>query len=251
MHMTHATLRGLTLRLRPRSAGVCRRTRPCSTWCCPTPARARHGIGVHFEDRALHERASAWCDVPRGGDRPRAAEHRAGHPRPARGAGAGRRDAFPVRPVPRLDGVAAGAPGAGLPATRRPARRRCRRHEARSPAASSPGPAGAGGELDGVRAWRRGDAHAPGGVEEGGDAAAQLVSRDTSAERQPRAVARLAGTQGARPRHRSPPVAAGRLGAGGRATRGVDYGLRLPGAELPPGAAAPARHCRAALALWN
>ena len=234
MHITHGTLRGLTLHLRPvapafagepggarRRADRARRTRALRHR--PAPAR-----------RARRRRwPGSTC--PRGGQATAHVSFVPTRARPARRADAERRDALPARPVPRLDGVAAGRAAAGLSARRgdapraaggAPGRRRARPSARRSD----------GGEIEGVRAYRRGDPlklvawkKAAQALETGGE----LVSRDTSASARQRALARL-DRRAARsaPEERLSRLAAWMLAA---ERAGVDYGLRLPGVEIAPG----------------
>ncbi|HPO19680.1 MAG TPA: DUF58 domain-containing protein [Rubrivivax sp.] len=177
IHTTHATLRGLTLRLRPPPpvfAGEPARLEVVVS----NPGRARHGIGLrlHARRRAPHP---AWCDVPALGQASAALSFvprtRGWHALPALlvetrfpfglfSAWTHWRPAGQLLAYPRHE---AGAPP--LP----------------SASGSGGGPSlprqGPGGEIDGVRTWRRGDALrqiAWKKVARGGP----LVSRDTTAE---------------------------------------------------------------------
>ena len=147
-----------------------------------------------------------------------AGQLRAGRARLARGAGAERRDPLSARPVPRLDGLAAGGAAAGLSAARAQ-----RAGAAGGPAGrrrADPLAAREGGEIEGVRAYRRGDPlklvawkKAAQALETGGE----LVSRDTSASARQElwldwAACGVAGARGAA-------VAAGRVDARGRPRR--------------------------------
>lgn len=66
MHLTHGVLRGLTLHLRP--PGAVFAGEPAMLEIVVTnPGRQRYGIATHFQDRAAHGPAFAWCDVTAGG----------------------------------------------------------------------------------------------------------------------------------------------------------------------------------------
>ena len=66
MHMTHGTLRGLTLHLRPAAPGFAGEPAVLDV-VFTNPGSERHGIALHFEDRLVHGQSFAWCDVPAGG----------------------------------------------------------------------------------------------------------------------------------------------------------------------------------------
>jgi uncharacterized protein (DUF58 family) len=63
MHLTHGTLRGLTLHLRP-PAAVFAGEPALLEIVIDNPAQVRHGLAVHFHDRNAHGPSFAWCDVP-------------------------------------------------------------------------------------------------------------------------------------------------------------------------------------------
>ena len=155
MHLTHGTLRGLTLHLQP-VAPVFAGEPAVLDVVLTSPAHARASASACSRarragvDAGLDRRAGAAA-----GDGAR--QLRAGRARPARRADAARRDALSARPVPRLDGVAAGR--AACSSTRSPRAmppRRCRRR-GRCRAAPTPARSADGGEIEGVRAYRRGD----------------------------------------------------------------------------------------------
>ena len=105
MHVTHATLRGLTLHLRPAAPAFAGDPAVLDV-VLTSPARARFGIGLRLLDAP--GATLAWTDVPAGGQ---ATAHvsfvparRGLHDVPT----LTRRDPLPARPVPRLDGLAAG-----------------------------------------------------------------------------------------------------------------------------------------------
>ncbi|MGL6109558.1 MAG: DUF58 domain-containing protein, partial [Rubrivivax sp.] len=62
IHMTHGTLRGLTLRLRP-AAPVFAGEPALLEVVISNPGAARHGVGVRVHGRSFGAR-DAWCDVP-------------------------------------------------------------------------------------------------------------------------------------------------------------------------------------------
>jgi uncharacterized protein (DUF58 family) len=63
MHLTHGTLRGLTLHLRPAAAAFA--GQPAALDIVVTnPGAARHGLATHFQDRSASGPSFAWCDVP-------------------------------------------------------------------------------------------------------------------------------------------------------------------------------------------
>ena len=253
MHLTHGTLRGLTLHLRP--PGRVFAGEPAVLEVVLTnPGRTRHGLALRFEQGdavgAMAEpgaaRGFAWCDVAAGGQQ---TTHLAFAP-PARGwhavptlvvetvfpfglfrAWTVWRPAARVLAWPRPEDdapplpAAAAAPGA----------------EARSQHVAE------GGEFDGVRPWRRGDTMRQ-VVWKKVARSNELVSRETTGSGRREIWLDWAQTSldGAEPR-------LARLAtwvlAADRA--GLPYGLRLPGRELPPGTGAAQRLAALdALALW-
>ncbi len=66
MHLTHNNLRGLTLRLKPGSAGFAGEAALLDV-VVDNPGRARHALSLAFDDPATHGKSFAWCDVPAGG----------------------------------------------------------------------------------------------------------------------------------------------------------------------------------------
>ena len=253
MHLTHATLRGLTLHLHPVApvhAGDAALLEIVLT------SAGRGALG-HRPARAIGDagRDSSWIDVPAGGAGAGARQLR------ARAAAActsvptlRRRDALPARPVPRL-GRSGGRrrsvlvyprpsePAAPLPAAHaigrgaaqpsRAQRGRRVRRRARLPP-RRPAQAGASGRRRRAR------------------------SRPAASSSAATPAPRRSGSSGSTGKQcgaswrRSAAVAPGRLGARRRQRAGVDYGLRLPGRELPPAhGEAHRRACLEALALWQ
>jgi uncharacterized protein (DUF58 family) len=239
MHLTHATLRGLTLHLRspaPAFAGDAATVEVV----LDSPARLRHGVALSFEGaQAVH------VDVPAGGQ----AVARLAHVPPQRGlhllptvVGETR---FPLglfrawtvwRPASRLLAYPAPErPAAPLPAGHAVAGDTARRV------------ASAGGELDGVRAYRRGD-----GIKrvvwKKVAKTGELVSRETSASVARELWLDWQATQTSGTEARLSRLAAWVLAAD---HAGLAHGLRLPGVEYPPDLGdAHRRRSLEALALW-
>jgi len=246
MHLTHGTLRGLTLRLKP-PAPVFAGEAAALEAVLTSPRGARYGIGLKVLDAA--DTTLGWVDVPAGGQ---AVAHlsfvplqRGRHALPALSA----ETRFPLglfrawtvwRPASEL---------LVYPAPERPA--------APMPPASavSGGPASArrseGGEVEGVRGYRRGDPlkqvawkKAASSLEVGGD----LVSRDTSSSATQQLWLDWQACGALPPEQRLSRLAAWTLAA---QRLGLDHGLRLPGVQIDPaGGDAQRRRCLEALALW-
>ena len=246
MHITHGTLRGLTLHLRPVAPAFARSAAVLDV-VMSSPSSARFGIGL----RLLEAPAStlAWTDVPAHGQ---ATAHvsfvpgaRGLHPVPTLSA----ETRFPLglfrawtvwRPVARVlvyPEVEADAPA--LPA-------------ARPVAGGAQARPSVGGEIEGVRAYRRGDPlkliawkKAAQAMETG----AELVSRDTSSSARRELWLEWAACGMLDPEQRLSRLAAWTLAAD-RAD--ADYGLRLPGVEIGPAEGDGQRaRCLEALALWR
>ncbi|MEO6033585.1 MAG: DUF58 domain-containing protein [Burkholderiaceae bacterium] len=247
MHATHATLRGLTLHLKPVPA-VFAGDAAALEVVLTSPDRARFGIGLKVDDAANATRA--WIDVPAGGQ----AHAQLSFVPAVRGLlgvpTLGAETRFPLglfrtwtvwRPAaqllvyPRPE-----QPAAKLPATRA--------------LAGGPGLSQSlgGGEVEGVRAYRRGDPlkliawrKAAKALEAGGE----LVSRDTSSSAHQELWLDWQTCGVRAPEERLSRLAAWTLAAH-RAS--AEFGLRLPGLELAPAAGeAQRRACLEALALWR
>lgn len=240
MHLTHNTLRGLTLHLRPPQpafAGDAATVEVVLT----NPGRERHGIALRWRAEGAEADGGVWTDVPAHGQ---ATVHLSFVP-PARG----------VHPLPMVT-VETVFPFGLFRAWHvwRPASTVLAWPRPEQPAPPLPPAAAAGGpllqgrreagtELEGVRAYRRGDSlrHV---VWKKVAKNGQLVSRET---RTP--VGRelwldwlsVAGADGER--------RLARLAAWVQAAEhaGIAYGLRLPGREIAPGHGE--LHRRAALDL--
>ncbi len=228
MHMTHGTLRGLTLHLRP-TAAVFAGDAAVLEVVVHNPGRQRHGLALQFHDRGGGGQSFAWCDVAAGGHESvhvsLVPEHRGWHSVPMLvletvfpfglfRAWTLWRPAARVLAWPRLE-----QPAPPLPAVAASAGDE-RDHR--------PGP---GSELDGVRPWRRGDSMrqvAWKKVARSGE----LVSRETTHSRQTELWLDWAAAQGGDAEQRLSRLAAWVQAAD---QAGLACGLRLPGVELAPG----------------
>ena len=214
-----------------------------------SPGTPRFGIGLACSMRPA--RPLAWTDVPGGGQ----ATAQVSFVPTARG----------LHEVPTLTAETRFPLGlfrawtVWRPAARcwsiprpRATRRRCRRRPGRSPAAPTRSRHSESGEIEGVRAYRRGDPLKLVAWKKAAQALRPVAnwSAATPACRRARSsgsTGRACGAAGAR----GAPVAPGRLGAAAERPA-PDYGLRLPGLEIAPaGGEAHARRCLEALALWQ
>ena len=228
MHLTHGTLRGLTLHLRPPAPTFAGE----AAWLdvvITSPARERHGIAVQFRERRAEGAGFAWCDVPaqgQAGVRMSFVPQRRGwHEvplllvetvfpfglfrawtvwRPASRVLAWPR---PEQPAPPLPATAAQA-GPEQAAMRQP-----------------------GHEFDGVRSYRRGDS-ARQVVWKKVARSGQMVSRETRAPGTRELWLEWPAAAASGPEQRLSRLAAWVLAA---ERAGLAYGLRLPGRELAPG----------------
>ncbi len=238
MHMTHNTLRGLTLHLRqprPVFAGEAAALEVVLT----NPGSTRHALGLRLQYAA--ESTAVWCDVPAQGQQLAHLSilpaHRGWHAVPTLVI----ESVFPFglfrawtvwRPASRvLAWPTPETPAPPLPVT---AGSRGDEQAARR---------GDGGELDGVRPWRRGDTMrqvAWKKVARSGE----LVSRETSHAAARELWLHWGDTQLAGSEARLSRLAAWVLAA---EREGLASGLALPGHDLPPGLGDA--HRRAALDL--
>jgi uncharacterized protein (DUF58 family) len=247
MHVTHNTLRGLTLRLRP-PAPVFADEAARLDIVLTSPGAARFGIGLKLLDAP--GATLVWTDVPAGGQAGVQVGfvpgRRGWHDVPALGA----ETRFPLglfrawtvwRPAARLLAYPAPErPAAALPAMRA------------VPGGPSQSRSADGGEIEGVRGYRRGDPlklvfwkKAAKALEAGGE----LVSRDTSA-----AVQRELWLDWQACGALAPEARLARLTAWTLAAQRADaeFGLSLPGRTVEPAAGDVQRHrCLEALALWQ
>ena len=247
MHLTHATLRGLTLHLKP-IATVFAGEPAVLDVVLTSPGAARFGIGLKV---AGAPRASlTWIAVPALGQAHAQVSFvpgsRGRHQAPTLGA----ETRFPLglfrtwtvwRPAAQLLVYPQPEhPAAALP----PARA--------VPGGPTQSRSADGGEVEGVRAYRRGDPlkliawkKAAKALDTGGD----LVSRDTSASAHQELWLDWQACGALAPEERLSRLTAWTLGAH---RAGVDYGLRLPGLDIAPADGdAQRRRCLEALALWQ
>jgi len=247
MHITHATLRGLTLHLRPVAPAFVGDAVLLDV-VLTSPGTARFGIGLKVASAAPG--TLSWINVPALGQASAqlsfVATARGRHEVPTLGA----ETRFPLglfrtwtvwRPAAQLLVYPKPEhPAAALPLTR----------------AVAGGAAQArindGGEVEGVRAYRRGDPpkliawkKAAKAMEAGGD----LVSRDTSAAVHQALWLDWHGCGSLAPEDRLSRLTAWTLAAH---RAGAEYGLRLPDHQLDLASGdAHRRHCLEALALWR
>ena len=231
MHLTHGTLRALTLHMRPAPA-VFAGEPALLEIVITNPGGERHALAIHFQDRSQAGRSFAWCDVPAQGQEsthvslvPAA---RGWHEvpllvvetvfpfglfrawtvwRPATRVLAWPRPETPLPPLP---------PSSPVPG------------EQASPQRE------AGSELDGVRFYRRGDSMRQ-VVWKKVAKSGQLVSRETCA-----AGSRELWLDWAASAPALAPDTEGRLSRLAAWVQAADrgglaYGLRLPGREIDPG----------------
>ena len=246
MHVTHGTLRGLTLHLRPTQPGFA--GDPVLLEVVFTnPGAERHGVALHFHDRSAHGPSFVWVDVPTQGQ----AAARLSIVPPTRGLHTVppllAETAFPFglfrawtlwRPAgqvlawPRPE-----TPPPPLPPTQARADEQTTQRRERD-----------GAELDGVRAWRRGDTLRQ-VVWKKVARSGELVSRETAGAGSQELTlawhdARAADTE----------LRLSRLAAWVQAADrgGLTYRVDLPGAAVPAGQGdAHRRAALQALALWS
>ena len=246
MHLTHATLRGLTLHLKP-IAPVFAGEPAVLAVVLTSPGRARFGIGLKVSGTA--DATLTWIDVPALGQ----AHAQVSFVPAARGRhGAPTLSAETRFPLGLFRTWTVWRPAARLLVYPRPEHPAAPLPMARAVPGGPTRPHNAeGGEVEGVRAYRRGDPpklvawkKAAKALETGGE----LVSRDTqsAAHRQLWLDWQACGALAAEDR-------LSRLTAWTLAAHraGADHGLRLPGITLAPaGGEAQRRRCLEALALW-
>ena len=247
MHITHGTLRGLTLHLRPVAPAFAGSAAVLDI-VLSSPTSMRFGIGLRLLDAPVA--TLAWTNVPAGGQATAhvsyVPERRGLHDVPTLTA----ETRFPLglfrawtvwRPVARVlvyPQVEADAPA--LPAARPMS------------GAALQARRSVGGEIEGVRAYRRGDPLKLIAWKKAAQAlatGAELVSRDTSTSARQELWLDWQACAGLGPEDRLSRLAAWTLAAD-RAD--ADYGLRLPGTEIEPGDGDAQRaRCLEALALWR
>lgn len=246
IHMTHGTLRGLTLRLRPAAAVFAGEPARLEVVMSNPSGGARHGVGLRLH-QPRRGRGSAWCDVPALGQASASLSivpaTRGWHAAPRLVVETG----FPFGLFRAWTHWQPASAVLAYPQPEQPAPPLPSAHSA--PGGAALARQGQGSELDGVRAWRRGDGlrHV---VWKKAARSGQLVSRETSAENSrelwldwPAAAA--AGDAEARLSR----LAAWVLAA---ERQGLVYGLRLPGVLLAPDRGdAHQRRALRELALWH
>lgn len=246
MHVTHGTLRGLGLSLRPPAPCFAGEDAQVEVTLQHTRPRARHGIGLRVTAPGRRPPAWAWTDVPAAGMTQVHLSFRATR--------RGWQDVPPLRIETRFPlGIfkvwTLWRPAARVLVYPRP--------EPRPPGLPPPqarpgGPAASadlsGLETEGVRAYRRGDP--PRRVVWKKVAKTdQLVSREGATTAQLELWLDWQATGGPDAEQRLSRLCAWVLAA---EQRGLRYGLRLPGLELPPGRGeAHRRACLEGLALWS
>ena len=247
MHITHGTLRGLTLHLRPVAAAFAGDPAVLDI-VMTSPGTSRFGIGLRLLDAP--GATLAWTDVPGGGQ---ATAHVSFVPA-ARGykevPTLSAESRFPLglfrawtvwRPAARL--LVYPRPEGNAPAP--PAARPIIGGPSRSRLSES-------GEIEGVRAYRRGDPMKLIAWKKAAQAAetgAELVSRDTSVSARQELWLDWSACASLAPEDRLSRLTAWTLAA---ERAGTAYGLRLPGLEVAPeGGETQRRRVLEALALWQ
>ena len=248
MHLTHGTLRALTMHLHP-VAAVHAGDAALLEVVLTTPGTARWGIGLRVE--AASRSTLSWTDIQAGGQATLRLsfipERRGRHDVPTLvaetrfplglfRAWAVWRPAAQLLAYPRPEWPAAALPAASPVAG--DAAAQSRRSE--------------GADFEGIRAYRRGDPQklvvwkkAARALETGGE----LVSRDSSSSAHWQLWLDWQRCAGLADEARLSRLAAWVLAAH---RAGASYGLRLPGVELPRGQGeAQRRACLEALALWR
>jgi len=247
MYVTHGTLRGLTLHLRPVAAAFAGEPAVLDI-VMTSPGTPRFGIGLRLLDAP--GATLAWTDVPGGGQ---ATAHVSFAP-----AARGMREVptlsaetrFPLglfrawtvwRPAARL--LVYPRPESGAP--RPPAARPIIGGPTRSRLSES-------GEIEGVRAYRRGDPMKLVAWKKAAQAleiGTELVSRDISVATRHELWLDWNACAPLAPEDRLSRLTAWTLAA---ERAGTAYGLRLPGLDVAPeGGETQRRRCLEALALWQ
>lgn len=242
MHVTHGTLRGLTLRVKPPAAVFLGDSAELEV-VLSSPGAMRHGIGLAVS--RARPRSFAWCDVPAEGSASARVRFVPGRRGLARVPALLAETRFPLglfrawtvwRPAAQvLVYPKPEEPPVPLPAGQAVAGSV---HAAR---------ATEGGEFDGVRSYRRGDALRR-IVWKKAAKTGELVSRDTSENANRELWLDFDGAGLSQDEARLSRLAAWTLAA---ERTGLAFGLRLPGRELAPAQGeAQRRAALEALALW-
>ena len=258
IHLTHATLRGLTLRMRP-ATPVFAGEAAALDIVLINPGAARHALAIHFHDRQAGGAAAAassgagagssafaWCDVPAlGQTNARVSivpQHRGWHALPTLVIET-------VFPFGLFRAWTLWRPAVQLLAYPRPEQPAPPLPQVQAAPGERPLPhAPSGNEMDGVRPWRRGDSMRQVAWKKVARTG-EMVSRDTAAS-------------GSRELWLDWSASAGQVDVEQRLSRmaawvltaersGMSYGLRMPGNEQSPGHGEPHRRAALeALALW-
>jgi uncharacterized protein (DUF58 family) len=247
MQLTHNTLRGVTLHLKP-VVPVFAGEAAVLEVVLSSPGGARHGIGLKVESAGSD--TLTWVDVSGGGQ---ASAHVSFVP-----ASRGRHEVPTLSAETRFPLGLFRAWTVWRPAGEVLVYPRPERPAAPLPAAR-PLPAGAtaarqvqGSDIEGIRAYRRGDAmkmvfwkKSAKAMQSGGE----LVSRDTAASAHQELWLEWRQCGPLAPEERLSRLAAWVLAA---ERAGINYGLRLPGVDLSRAhGAGQRRTCLEALALWH
>ena len=247
LHITHSTLRGLTLHVRP-PAPVFAGDGALLECVLTSPDRARFGIGLSVLSSGGHQ--VSWSNVPARGQASTQVSfvpaQRGLHPLPALQC----ETRFPLG---LFRAWTVWRPASSLLVYPRPEQPAAPLPMARAvPGGGAEQRQGSSGEVEGVRTYRRGDAlklvvwkKAAKALESGGE----LVSRDTSVAVHQQMQFDWQHCVGLNDEQRLSRLAAWVLAA---QRAGVDYALLLPGSQLPvAGGDAHRRRCLEALALWR
>ena len=238
MHLTHGNLRGLTLHLRPPQPVFALQPAPLEV-VITNPRKLRLGLGLRVQDAPAD--STVWVDVPAFGQE---TLHLSMLP-PSRG-----RHGVPmllvesVFPFGLFRAWSVWRPAAQVLAWPLPEQPPPPLPSTNSqPGDSRISHRGSGGELDGVRPWRRGDTMRQ-VVWKKVARSGEMVSRETTAAGQRELWLEYSTTHAAGVEQRLSRLAAWVLAA---EAQGLASGLRLPGATLPPSHGDA--HQRAALGL--
>jgi len=247
MHLTHNTLRGLTLHMKP-VAPVFAGDAAGLELVLSSPGGARHGIGMKIESAS--GTTLTWVDVPSGGQ----ASARVSFVPASRGRHEVPTLSIETRfPLGLFRAWAVWRPSGDALVYPKPERPPAALPSAQPmPGGPTPLRHSQGADIEGVRAYRRGDPlklvfwrKAAKSMETGGE----LVSRDTSASGQHELWLEWAACGALPSEERLSRLTAWVLAA---ERAGIHYGLRLPGSDLARGHGDTHRRaCLEALALWN
>jgi uncharacterized protein (DUF58 family) len=225
MHLTHNTLRGLTLHLKPPASGFAQSALPLEI-VVASPKRTQYGVGLGFEQAARVD--DVFIDIPAGAQTTAHLSymppHRGTHTLPLLRAQT-------LYPLGLFRAWTVWRPAAKVLAWPVP-------EHPPAPLPPSPPAAGASqaqrpsdsGEFDGVRSYRRGDALKR-VVWKKVARTGELVSRDASTAVEQELWLDWQFTQGASIEERLSRMAAWVVQADGA---GLTHGLRLPGVDIAP-----------------